>query len=189
MTDAPDDDAALVARCRLGDGQAWALLVRRHQRLVHAVARRIGLDEHAAADVFQTVFSRLLQHLHGLSEPQRLRAWIVTTTKREALRQRERARREVSMTQDEGDDGVAAEWDVADPAAAPDDALAELQTLAAVREALDRLDERCRMLIGLLYAADDAVAYEEVALRLGIAVGSVGPTRGRCLDKLRKLLG
>ena len=86
---APEDDAALVARCRSGDGAAWAALVRRYQRIVYAIAMRTGADEHAAADVFQTVFARLHEHLPRLSPPERLQAWIVTTAKREALRMRQ----------------------------------------------------------------------------------------------------
>ena len=86
-----EDDAALVARCLRGEARAWAALVQRYQRLVYAIVRRIGLDEHAAADVFQTVFARLVQHLPRIADPHRLQAWIVTTAKREALLQRSAA--------------------------------------------------------------------------------------------------
>ena len=88
------DDAALVARCIAGDGTAWTALVHRYQRLVYAIVRRIGMDEHAAADVFQTVFTRLIEHLPRIAEPSRLQAWIITTAKREALLQRSRGQRE-----------------------------------------------------------------------------------------------
>ena len=94
-----------MARCVRGEAAAWAALVRRYQRLVYAIVRRIGLDEHTAADVFQTVFARLVQHLPRIAEPHRLQAWIVTTTKREALLLRQRGQRTVSMTRaDESDD-------------------------------------------------------------------------------------
>lgn len=184
-----DDDAALVARCRQGDGSAWQALVQRYQRLVFAIVRRMGDDEHAAADVFQTVFSRLLQHLPTLTDPSRLQAWIVTTAKREALLQRRRARRHVSMHRS-GDDGEAApDWDPVDEADGPEQQLDDLQQLHAVRRALDRMDERCRNLLGLLFNdSDERVPYEEVARRLGLPVGSIGPTRARCLGKLRGLL-
>ena len=192
----PDDDARLVARCRQGDGTAWAALVQRYQRLVYAIVRRFGDDEHAAADVFQTVFSRLLQHLPRLGDPSRLQAWIVTTAKREALLQRKRAQRTVSMhrsAEAEGGDadaGWSADWEPADGADGPERQLDDLQQLHAVRLALDRMDERCRNLLGLLFTDDDQrVPYEEVARRLGLPVGSIGPTRARCLGKLRGLLG
>ncbi len=186
---ADEDDATLVARCARGEGPAWAALVQRYQRLVYAIVRRIGLDEHGAADVFQTVFSRLIEHLPRLAEPQRLQAWIVTTAKREALLQRQRGLRNVSMTRvdDGGDDG--ADWDIADDSPVAEQALSELQQLNQLRLAMDRLDERCRSLLLLLFREDDdKLSYDEVARRLGTSVGSIGPTRSRCLDKLRRFV-
>lgn len=184
-----ETDAALIVRCKNGDGAAWETLVQRYQRLVYAIVRRIGLDEHAAADVFQTVFMRLMEHLPRLTQLDRLQAWIVTTAKREALLQRKRGLRNVSMTRLNDDEVDAAEWDIADDAALPEDALAELQTQNQVKNAMHRLDSRCRELLTLLYAHDDdKVAYDDVAARMSMPVGSIGPTRARCLGKLRKLL-
>lgn len=183
------DDATLVARCRRGDGEAWAALVRRYQRLVYAVVLRGGLDEHAAADVFQTVFSRLLQHLPRIAEPQRLQAWIVTTAKRELLLQRRLGQRTVSMTVDdpEGEGGTSPAWDLADPDPLPEQALEALQQAHRVRLALERLDERCRTLLSLVFRdEDEALPYDEVARRMAMPVGSIGPTRARCLAKLKQ---
>lgn len=193
MTDLTDeDDAALVARCRHGERAAWAALVTRYQRLVYAIVRRAGLDEHAAADVFQTVFARLVEHLPRIAAPDRLQAWIVTTAKREALLTLRRGQRTVSMTRaDAGDDrdDATAEFDVADDAPLPEEVLSDLQQLDGLRRALDRLDQRCRELLLLLFRDEgDSVPYEEVSARLGIAVGSIGPTRSRCLGKLRGLV-
>jgi len=192
---ADEDDAAVVARCRRGEGAAWEALVHRYQRLVYAIVRRVGLDEHAAADVFQTVFARLVEHLPRIADPQRLQAWIVTTAKREALLALRRGRRTVSMTRadDAGDAGDAgdlmAEFDIADDAPLPEDALAELQQQDLVRRALDRMDARCRELLLMLFREDgDTLPYEDVAQRLGLSVGSIGPTRARCLAKLRGLV-
>ena len=185
-----EDDAALVARCRRGDGAAWTSLVQRYQRLVYAIARRVGLDEHGAADVFQVVFSRLVEHLSRIAEPQRLQAWIVTTTKREALRQRKLGQRCVSMTRADDEAGEGAEWDLADESPIAEQALDELQQLHQLRNALDRLDARCRDLLLLLFRDDDdKLAYDEVARRMGSTVGSIGPTRSRCLAKLRSFVG
>lgn len=181
-------DAELVRRCRLGDQAAWAALVGRYQRLVYAIVQRIGLDEHGAADVFQTVFARLLAHLPRIADPQRLQAWIVTTAKREALLQRQRARRTVSLTREDDADGEAPEWDLVDDAALPEQALDELQQLNRLRNGLARLDERCRDLLTLLFQADERPDYGAVGRALGMPVGSIGPTRARCLDKLRRLL-
>lgn len=182
------EDAALVARCRSGDSAAWAALVKRHQRLVYAIVMRLGLDEHSAADVFQTVFARLVQHLPRIVDPERLQGWIAVTAKREALLQLRRSRRTVSMSRDDDDD-EGADWDFADSAPRPGDALDSLQQLDRLRHGLDRLDERSRKLLLLLFRADDEkVSYDEVARQMGMSIGSIGPTRARCLAKLRRLM-
>jgi RNA polymerase sigma factor (sigma-70 family) len=184
-----DSDAELVRRCRTGDQSAWAGLVQRYQRLVYAIVMRMGFDEHDSADVFQTVFTRLLDHLPRISDPERLQAWIVTTARREALLRLKRSRRTVSMTRPEDEeDAEGVEWDIADEAPLPEDALAEVQQQHQVRNALDRMDERCRSLLLLLFGEGERQPYEFIATTLGISVGSIGPTRARCLDKLRKLV-
>ena len=191
MTDPAQDeeDASLVQHCLRGDGAAWAALVQRYQRLVYAIVRRVGLDEHAAADVFQTVFERLVQQLPRIADPSRLQAWIVTTTKREALLQRQRGQRNVSMTRADESHEEGSEWDMADEAPIAEEALAELQQLNQLRTALDRLDARCRDLLLLLFRdEDDKLSYDEVARRMSTTVGSIGPTRSRCLDKLRRFV-
>jgi RNA polymerase sigma factor (sigma-70 family) len=192
MSTAPaqqDDDTTFVARCRRGDGQAWAALVQRYQRLVYTVAMRAGHDAHGAADVFQTVFARLIEHLPRIAEPDRLQAWIVTSAKREALRLRRRAQRTVSMTLEEDATESSPEWETADDAALPEQALDDLQQAHLLRLALERLDRRCRELLALLFRdEDEAVAYDEVARRMDMPIGSIGPTRARCLGRLRKLL-
>jgi len=186
---ASDDDASLVARCLRGEAAAWTVLVQRYQRLVFAIVRRTGLDEHTAADVFQTVFSRLVQHLPRIGDPSRLQAWIVTTAKREAILQAQRGQRVVSMTRSADGDDDANEWDLADDTPTAEDALDELQQLHRVRLALDRLEPRQRDLMLLLFNDDDRkVSYDDIAAQLGIPVGSIGPTRARCLEKLRRML-
>ncbi len=192
---ATDDDASLVARCRQGEAAAWAALVRKYQRLVYAVVMRVGFDEHGAADVFQTVFTRLLQHLPQLEQPDRLQAWIVTTAKREALRVRQVAQRTVSLTRDDEGDGdgdhggPGIEDTLADDAPLAEETLSDLQQLHRLRLGLDRLDTRCRDLLTMLFADDeDRPAYDEVARRMAMPAGSIGPTRARCLGKLRGLV-
>jgi RNA polymerase sigma factor (sigma-70 family) len=181
------DDASLVARCLNHETAAWQTLVDRYERLVYAILRRMEIDEHTGADVFQTVFSRLFEHLSRIDDPTRLQAWIVTTTKREGLLQRERARRNVSLTPVDGEDE---EWivDIEDEAAQPDEALEKLQLANMVRNAVESMDDRCRELLTLLYRDDDSVPYDEIAERLGIPLGSIGPTRARCLAKLRSIV-
>lgn len=182
------EDAQLAARCAQGEAAAWRVLVQRYQRLVYAVARRGGLDEHGAADVFQTVFMRLLEALPRIEQPDRLQAWIVTTAKREVFLLIKRGRRTESMTGTPDAQGESDEWDVADEAPLPEEMLGELQQLHALRLGLDRLDKRCRDLLELLFVDDeDRLSYEEISARLGMPAGSIGPTRSRCLGKLRAL--
>jgi RNA polymerase sigma factor (sigma-70 family) len=177
-----EKDETLVARCRAGDGAAWEALVRRYQRLVYAIVRRAGLDEQTAADVFQTVFMRLLQQLPRIDEPARLQAWIVTTAKRESILQRRRGARLVTMGDGAAD---AAQETIADEAPGPQQTLEHWQQLMRVRSALDRLDGRCRHLLQVLFAGETS-GYDDVARQLNMPVGSIGPTRARCLAKLRR---
>jgi RNA polymerase sigma factor (sigma-70 family) len=184
-------DADLVQRCRAGEQPAWNMLVRRYQRLIYTVPRRAGLSEDQAADVFQVVFSRLFEHLDRLADPTRLQAWLVTTAKRESLRLVEQSRRIVDLTPAGGDPDDAG-GDPLDRFAAdtplPEQLLGDLQQQDRLRRAVVQLDERSRRFVELLFLQDEPLPYSEIAARLGIAEGSIGPTRARCLDKLRTIL-
>jgi RNA polymerase sigma factor (sigma-70 family) len=182
-------DAELVQHCLDGNQAAWRVLVHRYQRLVFTVARRANLDEHAAADVLQGVFEKVHRHLAHLTQPDRLRAWVVTTAKRETLTLLQRASRERSAD-DAGpdDEGLSLIERLVDPAPLADERLQDLQEAQRMHVALDRLDDRCRQLLTLLFAdEDERPPYDEIARRLEMPEGSIGPTRGRCLDKLRRL--
>jgi RNA polymerase sigma factor (sigma-70 family) len=181
-------DAELVARCRAGSQVAWRALVTRFQRLIYTVPRRAGLDDDAAGDVFQATFTRLFEHLERLQQPERVQAWLVTTARRETLRWlAERSRPHVSAgSGDEDDDDPLAA--VPDPSPLPDALLDDLQQQHRLRRALERLDERSRTLLELLFLADPSPPYAEIAARLGMPEGSIGPTRARALQKLRALL-
>lgn len=184
-------DTDLVQRCRDGEQSAWNTLVRRYQRLIYTVPRRAGLSEDQAADVFQVVFSRLFEHLDRLDDPARVQAWLVTTAKRESLRVLELSRRVVDLTPAAGtadDDGTDPLDRFASEAPLAEDLLSELQQQHQLRRAVTQLDERSRRFVELLFLQDEPLPYSEVAARLGIAEGSIGPTRSRCLEKLRGLL-
>ena len=193
MLDALDalTDADLVAKCREGRQAAWSTLVRRFQRLVYTVPRRAGLSDELAADVFQFTFSRLFEHIDKLDDGARVHAWLVTTARRETLRLLEQSRRIVDLAGPAGSEDGEAEDPLerfADPAPLPEAMLGELQEQDRVRRALERLEPRHRQLLELLFLQDEAPPYAEIAARLGIAEGSIGPTRARALDKLRQLL-
>jgi RNA polymerase sigma factor (sigma-70 family) len=183
-------DEQLWTLCRRGGQAAWAVLVRRYQRLIYTIPRRAGLGDDAAADVFQIAFARLFENLDKLDDASRLRAWLVTTAKRETLRQLELARRTVTpnASEDGADEAEDALESIADPSPLPEVLLGDLQQQHAVRAAVERLDERSRRFVELLFLQDEPLPYSEIAARLGIAEGSIGPTRNRCLAKLRALL-
>jgi RNA polymerase sigma factor (sigma-70 family) len=177
------DDLAvtdLVARARDGDQQAWGALVERHAPLIWSICRRYRLGGADAQDAAQAVWLRLVDQLDKIRDPAAIAGWLATTTRRECCRALRAARR------------PQATWPVPDAETIPDDQAptAEQELLAAernvaLREALAHLAPRERQLIAIL-TADPPVPYAEISARLGIPVGSIGPTRGRCLDKLRR---
>jgi RNA polymerase sigma factor (sigma-70 family) len=175
------DDESLVGACRRGDEAAWEALVRRYQRLVYTVPRRAGMDEDAAADVFQRVFTNLFEHLDRLDRPDRLAAWLVTVARRETWRS---MRRDVVGRVPLED----VEPELQDTAPLADEVLLRMEEQHAVRSAMAALQPRCRELLGLLFYAPQPIPYAEIAEQLGIAEGSIGPIRGRCLERLRTLL-
>lgn len=185
-------DADLVAQCRTGHQAAWSTLVRRYQRLIYTVPRRAGLSDEHAADVFQACFEKLYRQLDRLDDGARVRAWLVTTARRETLDLLERARRVVDLASASGDEADADSADPLDrfahPGPLPDELLSDLQQQDRLRRALDRLEPRTRQFLELLFLQDEPLPYSEVAARLGIAEGSIGPTRTRALDKLRAAL-
>ncbi len=183
-------DAELIARCREGHQAAWSTLVRRFQRLIFTVPRRAGMSQEQAADVFQTCFEKLYQHIDRIDDAERVRAWLVTTARRETLRVLEQARRVVDLSPSAGDgDGDSGDPldRFADPHPLPEALLADLQEHDRVRRAMERLDPRSRQLLELLFLQDEPLPYADIAARLGIAEGSIGPLRARALDKVREL--
>jgi RNA polymerase sigma factor (sigma-70 family) len=185
-------DEELVRRCRDGQQAAWSTLVRRFQRLVYTVPRRAGLSDAQAADVFQATYSRLFENIDRIDDASRVRAWLVTTARRESLRLLKEGSRIVDLAASRsGDDGGSDEdplEQIADTAPLPDSLLDDLQQQHRVREALDRLDPRSRQLLEMLFLQEEPLPYGEIAARLGIAEGSIGPTRARALEKLRRLM-
>jgi RNA polymerase sigma factor (sigma-70 family) len=175
----PAGDAGLVRAAAAGDEAAWEALVARYERLVRAVTRNYRLPETDAADVCQATWLRLLEHIRRIEHPDRIGSWLATTAKHECLR-RLAARKKVVLIGDS-----AALTGVLAPA--PGERLQAEQQALAVRDAVSRLEPRRRRLIELLMA-DPPVSYAEISDQLGLPVGSIGPTRGRCLKQLRLIL-
>jgi RNA polymerase sigma factor (sigma-70 family) len=162
-----------------GDGSSWAELVDRFANLVWSIARGVGLGDADAADVSQTVWLRLAEHLSEIEHPERVGGWLATTTRRESIRVRRLSLRAVPtddfdrLTEDGSAEGSA-----------------EARLLRAVRDgslwhAFGRLSERDQALL-LASVADRSCSYREISESLGMPIGSIGPTRARALATLRK---
>ena len=181
------DDEALILACRRGDEAAWEALIMRYERLIYTIARRAGLDEDASSEVFQTVFATLVEKLDGIEQPDRICAWLVTTAKRATWRLIFSRKALRSSATDE--DSHEFEMDqLADETPLPDEVIQRVETQHQVRMAVGALDERCRDLLTLLFYRAEPPPYSEVAAKLGMTHGSIGPTRARCLRKLLALL-
>jgi RNA polymerase sigma factor (sigma-70 family) len=178
----PQTDTELIAACRTHEPGAWDALVDRYARLVYSVALRTGLSQDDAADVFQCVFVALWQSLRSIREPQGLAKWLITTTKRSSWEACRKRGREVT-----GQEALTEQPHVlADVDAERWESRWADQVM--VREALRALGGRCRKLLKMLYYDRSEPSYEQIGDRLGIPLGSVGPTRARCLAKLRDIL-
>ncbi|MGN6302077.1 MAG: RNA polymerase sigma factor [Angustibacter sp.] len=171
----------LLQRAADGSQDAWNEVVRRYERLVWSVARAHRLDAADAADAVQTTWLRLVEHLGAIHEPDRLGAWLATTARRESLRLAARRRRE----QGQGDDDELAT--VADDGVDVEASLLASERDATLLRALRRLDERCQRLLRVL-SVSPPPRYDAVAEAFGMPIGSIGPTRGRCLQRLRGAL-
>ncbi len=173
-----EDDAALLSACLRGDQLAWTKLVERYNRLVFSIALRSGLDEQDAADIVQTVFIIVLRRLESLQQPERFSSWLITTTQRECWRLR-KSRQHSSL------DSVPEQ---VDPEQDNDDRLIAWQEAQTLHQALSMLGDQCRTLIEMLFLREERPPYQEISAELGIAVGSIGPVRARCLKRLHQQL-
>ena len=169
------DDAALLHACLAGDQDAWTLLVTRYTRLVYSIALKSGLDEHDAGDVVQNVFTIVLRRLESLQQPDRFSAWLITTTHRESWRAKRLRPDHFS------DDGI----EPVDPDPSAESLVVAWEHASLTHQALEQLGGRCRRLLELLFLHDARPGYDAIAAELGIAIGSIGPIRGRCLEQLK----
>jgi RNA polymerase sigma factor (sigma-70 family) len=170
----------LVTRARNGDRSAWDALVDRYSPLIWSICRRLQLDRTDAEDVYQAVWLRLVEQLDNLREPAALPGWLATTTQRECYRVG-RARGRLAA----GEQGPDIENVPDEQTPRAEDELLRAERYAALREAFLDLSPSYQQLLTLL-VADPPIPYAEISARLGIAVGSIGPFRGRCLDRLRR---
>ncbi len=172
----------LVRRAAEGNRWAWDRLIAKYSRLIWAMTRDFKLPESDAADVVQATWLRLLEHIDRIEHPDRIGSWLATTARHECLRHLA-ARKRVVLVQDDDDsliDTVSHQPEV-------DERLLADERAQAVRDALSLLPRRWQRLLELLMS-DPPASYLEISDQLGLPVGSIGPTRGRCLERLRELL-
>jgi RNA polymerase sigma factor (sigma-70 family) len=177
----PKRVALLVRHASGGDMQAWERLVDQFSRLIWSITAEFKLVETDAADVVQTTWLRLLEHIGRLEYPERVGSWLAATARHECLRSLA-AHKRVVLGNDhvELDDAVAHEPEV-------DARLLADERAQVVRDALSHLPRRWQRLLELLMA-DPPASYAEISDELGLPIGSIGPTRGRSLARLRVLL-
>jgi RNA polymerase sigma factor (sigma-70 family) len=166
-------DSNLIERCLNGDQTAWTELVTRYQRLVYSVAGVLCSNRDDASDVFQQVWLELYQQLGDIRHIEALPAWLITVTRRRSY---------AVLNKRYGSEPLESE--IADNSRA----IEHIEREHLMERALDQLQARCRRLIDLLYFDASEPTYADIAQALGMPESSIGPTRARCLEKLKKIL-
>jgi RNA polymerase sigma factor (sigma-70 family) len=175
-------DERLIAQCLEGDQQAWAELIDKYKNLIYSIPVKLGMYQDAA-DIFQAVCVDLMSELSRLREHRALPKWLMQTCYHKCLHQRKAADRQVQLE--------AQDWSKLDAGNGPDlpeQMLANLEKEQALRAAVVDLPQRCQRMIQMLFFEGSPRPYQEVARELGLATGSIGFIRGRCLARLRRYL-
>jgi RNA polymerase sigma factor (sigma-70 family) len=175
------DDTRLVKECLRGNEEAWSLLIDKYKALIYSIPVKYGLPQHEAADVFQATCAELLVRLPELREPRALPKWLMQVAHHECYRWKRQQQRMVSRD---------AEPDLPEPEtpAIAESVIQQTQEEQMLREAMSSLSPQCRRLVELLFFETPARPYADVAKELGLAVGSIGFTRQKCMDRLRRQL-
>lgn len=181
MRISPEQTATLVHGASAGDRRAWEGLVDAYVGLLWAITRNYRLSASDAHDVTQTTWLRLVENIDRLSDPGRVGAWLATTARRECLRLLRQSRRTVLLNDWEDLDGTDPDGHELDAA------LLRLEQCAEVRAAVEQLNPASQALLSLLML-DPPPSYEEISAALDMPIGSIGPTRGRCLRKLQAII-
>ncbi len=189
MGKVPDSvvDRDLIAECLNGHSFAWDALVERYESLIYTCALRHGATETEAGDVFQVVCVSLYEYLGSLRDQTRLASWLLSVTKREAWRAARK--RDYSASLEAGDEGfsVLETTPTLNPSDNPEGSAMATEDAYLVQLALEQLGDKCRELLRALYSSEEQ-SYAEIAAKLSIPIGSIGPTRARCLQQLRRIL-
>jgi RNA polymerase sigma factor (sigma-70 family) len=174
-------DARLIRACLKGNERAWSALIDKYRNLIYSIPMKYGASPEDAADIFQSVCLELFSELPRLRKKAAFRSWLITVTAHQAFQWKRKARRraEDELTPaDEEQLGI-------DPSP---DLIEQVEREQMLREAISRLPARCQEMIQMLFYQEPQVSYREVAKRLGLATGSIGFIRGRCLKRLQRTL-
>jgi RNA polymerase sigma factor (sigma-70 family) len=172
----------LVRECRNGSEAAWSAFIDQYKNLIYSIPIKNGFNQEDASEIFQSVSFQILQELPKLREPKALPKWIIQITSHKCIQWRRQQNRYTPTDEHELEAKMTGSGDMADQL------LLEAQEEQALRDAIASLSPRCRELISLLFYETPARPYDEIAAHFGMATGSIGFIRGRCLDKLRAVL-
>ncbi len=175
-----NEDDRLVQGCLQGDQRAWEALIDKYKRLIFSVPLKYGASQEDAADVFQAVCIEVFHSLSQLKNAGSLRSWLITVAVRQSYRWKKKQSNHVELD--------AMEPELAEEIASVPEAMAQVEQEQIVREVVSKLPPRCAELVNMLFFEQPPLPYAEAARRLGLATGSIGFIRGRCLERLRKLL-
>jgi RNA polymerase sigma factor (sigma-70 family) len=182
--DASASDARLVRDCLDGKEDAWAVLIERYKNLIYSIPLKLGLSADDAEEIFQSVCLSLLAELAKIRDPQALAAWLIQVTAHRCTQ----FQRELQQFQGADEEEMEAHVEKLSVALSSEQ-VREVELEQMLRQALAGLSPQCRQLIDMLFYEPTPRPYEEVAAALGLATGSIGFTRRRCLEYLRKKLG
>ena len=171
----------MILACKKGQARAWDRLVAKYERLVFSIPRSYGLSREDAADVSQLTFTILIQSLDSLTEESNVKAWLATVARRHTWRVMEKGRREGTG---KGDDVAEVPWLHGNEKPSE-----RWETIDWLDGGLSKVSGPCQELLKALYLDEGEPSYAEVSERLGMPMGSIGPTRARCLQRLRAALG
>ncbi len=177
----PITDEKLCRECLRGNEDAWSALIDKYKNLIFSIPIKYGLSRGDAAEIFQAVCYELVSELPNLRKAGALPQWLIRVTAHKCLRAKSHERR--FADEEPGDNDLPVNF------APPEELVERVEQEQKLREAIRTMPARCQTLISMLFYEDPPRAYQDVARELGLAKGSIGFIRLRCLDYLRRLLG
>jgi RNA polymerase sigma factor (sigma-70 family) len=174
-------DARLIRGCLNGDDLAWSVLIDKYKNLIYSIPRKYGAGPEDAADIFQAVCLELFSELPRLRKRSAFRSWLMTVTAHQSFQWKRKIGRRA-------EDELTAEDTERLDTGPPADLIDEVEREQILRDSIAELPPRCRQMITMLFYREPPLPYRDVARQLGLATGSIGFIRGRCLKRLERML-